>query len=270
VSNGDDDAKGAALSTIGQGSRDWDGARYDLLAHPQERWGARVLEWMDLSGGETVLDAGCGSGRVTELLLRRVPQGRVVAVDSSPSMLSQARSRLAGAGDRVRFIRCDLLNLGPAQLDGYSPVDAVLSTATFHWVTDHDRLFSNLASVIREGGQLVAQCGAKGNIANVIAAAASVGLERPGTWKYASADETSERLHRAGFRNVEVWTHDEDVVFDTVEGLADFLEVVCLREALAALPVHDRRATAERVAEAMGELVIRYVRLNMVAVSGAH
>ena len=116
-------------------ARDWDGASYDRISAPQEALGRAVLARMDLRGDETVLDAGCGSGRVTEALLERLPRGRVIAVDASPSMVEQARRRL---GDRAVEIRqMDLLELELAQ-----PVDAILSTATFHWVLDHAALFA--------------------------------------------------------------------------------------------------------------------------------
>ncbi len=116
------------------------------------RWGSAVLERLPLAGDETVLDAGCGSGRVTEELLERLPNGRVIAADNAPSMLVEARARLERFGDRVSFVECDLGR--PLPVEG--PVDAVFSTATFHWVADHDALFANLAAVLRPGGWLVA------------------------------------------------------------------------------------------------------------------
>jgi trans-aconitate 2-methyltransferase len=74
--------------------RDWDAETYDRIADPQFRWGASVVGWLDLDGNETVLDAGCGTGRVTELLAERLPRGRVVALDGSASMIEQAGRRL--------------------------------------------------------------------------------------------------------------------------------------------------------------------------------
>lgn len=249
---------------------EWDGALYDKVADPQARWGREVLTRLELSGTETVLDAGCGSGRVTEELLVRLPEGRVVALDASGSMLDQARQRLAGFDDRVRFVRQDLLALLPADLGDDSPVDAVLSTATFHWVTDHDRLFANLAAVLRPGGQLVAQCGAAGNIERVIAAVRALGVERAGTWHYATAEETETRLRAAGFVDVSVWTNAEPTPFADTTALVDFLEAVCLREHLATIPAEQRRQFTEQVAAGMPEPVIDYVRLNIVARRGDH
>src|SRR4051794_5240033 len=127
------------------------------------RWGATVLDRLPLEGDERVLDAGCGSGRVTELLAARLPHGRVVALDGSPSMVEAAKERLASFGDRIEYVVADLGQ--PLPVDGL--VHAVVSTATFHWVPDHDALFANLARVLAPGGRLVAQCGGVGNIASI-------------------------------------------------------------------------------------------------------
>jgi trans-aconitate 2-methyltransferase len=252
-----------------QSWRQWDGATYDRVANPQARWGAAVLERLELRGDETVLDCGCGSGRVTEQLAAQLPRGRVIALDASASMLRQARRRLAGAGDRVRFVEADLLRLSPATLGDAAPVDAVFSSATFHWITDHPRLFANLASVMRDGGRLSAQCGAEGNITRLLEVAASVGLERASAWEYAAADVTRERLEAAGFVGVRVWTHEEPTWFDDETDLAEFLETVCFGEAVGGMEPAERRAVMRRVVGAMREPVIDYVRLNMVGVRRA-
>ena len=133
---------------------DWNAEVYARVSAPQFEWGQRVLERLPLAGDETVVDAGCGAGRLTELLLKRLPRGRVVALDASRAMLVEARSRLARFGEQVTFVRADL-----ATHVERPPVDAVFSTATFHWVLDHDALFAGLHATLRSGGRLVAQWG---------------------------------------------------------------------------------------------------------------
>src|SRR3954470_18118063 len=118
-------------------SRTWDGAAYDRVSTPMERLAREVLERVDLRGDETVLDAGCGSGRVTEILLERVPRGLVIGVDASASMIDAARERL-GAAPALRVASLVGLDLGGAR------VDLAFSTATFHWIADHDALFGSL------------------------------------------------------------------------------------------------------------------------------
>jgi len=246
---------------------DWDAATYDRVSGPQARWGSAVLGRLVIKGDETVLDAGCGSGRVTQQLLALLPRGRVLALDSSPAMIDHARSRLSAheAVGRVVFVQADLLDLVPSVLGGAAPVDAVFSTATFHWVTDHDRLFTNLRSVLRPGGQLVAQCGGPGNIANVMEAVSSLGVKSMVTRLYATPAETRARLERAGFRDIDTWCNPEEATFEDASELVDFLSTVCLREQLASMSPDDRRPFAERVAAAMDKPAIDYVRLNIIA-----
>jgi trans-aconitate 2-methyltransferase len=248
-----------------EGPDDWDARTYDRIADPQTRWGEEVLARLAPAPDETVLDAGCGTGRVTEMLLDKMPEGRVVAMDAAPSMVVEARSRLARFGDRVMYLEADLLGLGPRLLGGWAPVDAVFSTATFHWVLDHDRLFENLAQVIRPGGRLVAQCGAAGNIARLIEAVRATGQERTGAWYYATPEETKKRLEASGFTGIEVWTHPEPTPLGPDE-IETYLEAVCLRTVVGPMSPEERKKFLAAVVLSMGEPVIDYVRLNIVAV----
>ena len=225
------------------------------------RWGAEVVGWLELAGGERVLDAGCGTGKVTAMLLSRLPRGSVVALDGSPSMIETARRKLRRFGGRVEFVVADLQERLPIS----PPVDAVLSTATFHWIPDHDRLFMNLAGALRPGGQLVAQCGGQGNIATVEAALRAMGREGfEGRKHFASVDGTRERLERAGFAEVEVWQHDEPTPVPP-EDLEAYLETICLGDVVAGMSAVEAAAFANEVASRLPGSRIDYVRLNMRA-----
>jgi trans-aconitate 2-methyltransferase len=177
-------------------------------------------------------------------------------------MLAEARRRLEPWGDRVTFVRADLAQ--PLPLD--SPVDAVVSTATFHWVRDHDALFANLAAVLRPGGAMVAQCGGTGNVATVAAAAAEAGHPLPADRAvFADPDETAGRLEASGFRDIWTWLQNEPTPFDPGPQLETFLATVVLRESLADLSEDERRAVTHDVAIRMPRPEIDYVRLNILA-----
>lgn len=246
--------------------RDWDAATYDRVANPQTSWGTAVLDRLPLRGDETVLDAGCGTGRVTELLLERLPRGRVVALDASPSMVDEARRRLGRFGAQVDFLVADLGQ--PFTLTSGVLADAILSTATFHWVPDHDALFRNLAGVVRPGGRLVAQCGGAGNIASIRAILATIGDGWLGEAHYETPEATADRLAAAGFTAIETWLQPEPTRFEAGEPLETFLRTVILGGHVARLAEADRDAFVHEVATRLAEPVVDYVRLNIIATRG--
>lgn len=241
--------------------RDWDAETYDRIAEPQTRWGAGVLDRLPLVGDERVLDAGCGSGRVTERLAERLPNGRVIALDGSASMIEAARTRLARFGDRIEYLVADLREALPVA----PPVDAILSTATFHWIPDHDALFRHLAAVLQPGGRLVAQCGGAGNIATVRRALDEVGTDHPFPAHFESPMATVARLDAAGFVDIECWLTDEPTRLEPGLPFEMFLRTVILGDHVAAMPEAEAAEFVHRVAEAMPEPLIDYVRLNIVA-----
>ncbi|WP_225846648.1 trans-aconitate 2-methyltransferase [Streptomyces sp. HPF1205] len=244
--------------------REWDAKTYDSLPLPHRGWGRRTLGRLPLRGDERVMDAGCGTGRDTEGLLDRLPDGRVVAVDASARMLDQLRERLAGRLDRVEVVRADLTGALPFE----GEVDAVFSVAAFHWIEDHAALFAALAARMRPGARLAAECGGRGNIAAVNAAVADVLGERPGTWEFAGVDDTRRRLAGAGFTDLDVRLRPDPARFEPGGQLEAFLATVILGAHLDGMADEDRGPFVEAVAARLAEPVVDYVRLEISAVRG--
>ena len=251
--------------------REWNAEAYDRVCGPQAAMAVAVLDRLGLRGDETVLDAGCGSGRVSRLLLERLPRGRLIAVDASPQMVARARATLA-AEPRADVREADLiaLRLAPGE-----QVDAVFSNATFHWIDDHEALFDALAAALCPGGRLSAQCGAEGNVAalhdTALEAAADARLAArfeswPRPWNFASVEATERRLRHAGFEDVRCWTQAWPVEPDEPRA---YLQTVCLGPHLERLAADERERFLDVVMDRLGERpTIDYVRLNIVATRG--
>jgi len=189
-------------------SKEWNATLYHQISAPQVSWGKKVLARVKLRGDERVLDAGCGTGRLTHDLLEALPRGHVVALDVSENMLDAARVYLEpDFGSRVEFVRCDLLEL-PFECE----FDLIFSTASFHWVLDHDRLFRNLYRALRREGSLIAQCGGGNNLARLLARVARL-IESPAyvkhfvgyrfPWEFSDAETAANRMREAGFETIE-------------------------------------------------------------------
>jgi len=237
----------------------WDARTYDRVADAQASWGAEVLKRLPLRGDECVLDAGCGSGRITQHLEAKLANGHVVALDASEDMALAARSRLRSAGS---VVVADLSKRLPFDDRSF---DAILSTATFHWIKDHESLYENLARVLRSGGRLAAQCGGFGNISAVIHAVKVLGAEDLTPWNFTTADEARRLLETNGFAEVETWLHDQPTSLESFEELAAFLSTCVLNPWLDRIPEDQHAAFARAVAQRLPDGKIDFVRLNISA-----
>jgi trans-aconitate 2-methyltransferase len=246
------------------GTRDWDAGTYDRVSRPQQNWSSAVIDRLALRGDETVLDAGCGSGLVTEVLLEALPDGHVIAVDGSAAMVEQARERLDPA--RTTLIHSDLL-----ELDLDAKADAVFSNAVFHWVPDHPRLFDRLHRALRPGGRLEAQCGGEGNVARFYAAVATVAAREPYAerlagfqpHRFASPGDTERILADVGFEGVSCDLQDRPVHPPEPR---EFIRTVCIGAHAEQLAEDLREPFLDDVMAELGpDPELDYVRLNISA-----
>src|SRR5262245_10178965 len=242
-------------------SHEWDARTYDSLPLPHTLWGRRTVGRLEPSGLCRVLDAGCGTGRDTELLLDLSPDLRVVAVDASRAMLDQLERRLASRRARVDVVCADLAQPLPLQ----QPVDAIISVAAFHWISDHAALFRNLADVLEPNGQLVADCGGEGNVASIVAAIEDVLAEPEGVWNFAGINETQQRLANAGFTDIAVTLRRDPGRLEAGPQFESYLATVVLGAHMKRLPEPERAAFVRAVMDKLSEPIVDYVRLEILA-----
>ena len=257
------------------GPREWNATEYHRLANPHVGWGRTVLARLPLRGDETVIDAGCGSGRLTAELLDLLPEGRVIAVDQSANMLDRARSHLEPvASGRVSYLQADL-----QQLVVDKPVDAIFSTAALHWILDHKRMFDFFFQALKPGGWLVAQCGGGPNIAGVRERAEAIMRSEPyaayfeswdGPWEFAVAESTEERLRRSGFDAISTGLEEAPVVLSDAAEYRDYLETVVFGTHLGRIPDRDLRVSfvdrlTDQAAADSPPFLLDYWRLNIQA-----
>lgn len=254
--------------------REWNSGVYHRLSAPQVSWGKKVLSRLHLRGDETVLDAGCGTGRLTADLLDALPRGRVTGIDLSQNMLQSAREHLsADFGGRLHLLACDLLHL-PFQSHAF---DVIVSTAAFHWVLDHDRLFTNLHDALRTGGWLEAQCGGGPNIArlreraNALAATPKFapylgGFREP--WLFQDAKSAAAALRRCRFAEIETSVEAAPTLLNDANHYREFVPNIILRRHLQNLPSENLRAEfiehlTEQAAKDDPPFLLDYWRVNL-------
>jgi trans-aconitate 2-methyltransferase len=264
---------------------DWDAASYHRLSNPQVGWGRRVLERLAPRPGERILDLGCGTGRLTAELVTALGHGTIVAVDRSETMLREATSQalpgphrvgdetLASGHRHVHFVRAD-----GACLPFVDTFDAVLSTATFHWIHDHPALFASIYRALAPGGRLVAQCGGGPNVQRLYDRAAGL-MRLPrfaryfddwrDPWLFADVPSTIHRLREAAFTAIDVYLEEAPTTMPDRQTFRDFLATVCAHKHIARLPEVERGAFLDMLAdEAAADeppYTLDYWRLNILA-----
>jgi trans-aconitate methyltransferase len=140
----------------------WDPDDYMRSSSAQFNWAMTLIAELDLKGKESILDIGCGDGRITAALAEMVPKGQVIGVDLSPEMIRHAAKRHSGVPN-LRFQVADA-----SHLHFEEKFDLVVSFACLHWVKDHLPVLRGVRASLVPGGHFLMQCGGKGNAARIL------------------------------------------------------------------------------------------------------
>jgi trans-aconitate 2-methyltransferase len=256
-------------------TREWNATEYHRISGPQVSWGKKVLAGVHLRGDEMLMDAGCGTGRLTGQLLQNLPRGWVVGVDLSQNMLAAAQDYLApDFGGKFLLVAADLQALPFEQV-----FDGIFSTAAFHWVLDHDRLFRSLFRALRPGGWLQAQCGGGPNLVRLrsrigeLAATAKYAQNFEGfgePWTFNDAETAAAIMRRTGFIEVDTSLESALTILEGSLQYSEFVRSVILRQHLRRIPDDESRtafvaALTSQAATDDPPFSLDYWRLNLSA-----
>ena len=236
----------------------WDARTYDQVSRlVQYRWGQQVLEWRKWRGDEIVMDAGCGSGLLTKRLAKRVPRGKVYAVDIDSNMIKQAKNNLQFLNN-VEIIQSSFTDIRiPGKLD------VIFSNSALHWIQDHRKAFQKFWEMLKpisdsnkitdisissnnnnnsgSNGQLLIQCGGYGNLQQIITM-----LERithldqfkehftdwKQAWYFAKPDDTYKLLQETGYVNTRVFSSSNHVILPNRRVYSKFVKTVVIKSYL--------------------------------------
>ncbi len=142
----------------------WNAADYEQHSQAQQLWARELIGKLALTGVETVLDLGCGDGKVTAELATCVSQGSVLGVDSSDAMIQLANQRYPV----TQYPNLSFVQMDARQLDFIQYFDVVFSNAALHWVKDHRPVIEGIYRSLKPGGRILLQMGGKGNAEEIL------------------------------------------------------------------------------------------------------
>ena len=265
-------------NTVTDNSAFWDADTYDIVSNAQKEWAKSLIKQRKWSGNEAVLDAGCGSGRITKMLSELIRDGKIYAVDNDSNMIKKATDIL-GSIANVRITQSDLTDadFGNMQLK----FDIIFSNAVLHWILDHHKVFKNFYNLLNPKGELLIQCGGFGNLKKTISAFNTVKdssgfkqyfSEWEQSWNFANPIDTKNILENIGFKHVRVYLSNSNVNFDSKSNYLLYIKTVVLGPYLKYLPSEQLK---NKFVEAIVDFIekdhpelkwnLDYVRLNILA-----
>ncbi len=238
---------------------EFDGEKYKRASKQQKAWGKKLISELELRGNEKILDLGCGDGTLTAQLAELVPDGSVLGIDASESMIETARKDHAGANLRFELQDIDAI-------DCESEFDLVFSNATLHWITDHEKLLANVFRSLRNRGAVRFQFAGDGNCSNLIKVLREVmsanqyaayfsKFDWP--WCMPTVEQYRALLDEVAFAEKKVWSQNGDRNFESVEAMTKWIDQPSLVPFLACVAEKDKKRFRDVVVERMIEATLR-------------
>ncbi|MGD6932645.1 MAG: class I SAM-dependent methyltransferase [Candidatus Bathyarchaeia archaeon] len=211
----------------------WNAKDYQKNSQNQYAWAQELIPKLHLSGNETLLDIGCGDGKITAEIAKALPNGRVIGIDSSQEMINLAQTL---------FPKNDYPNLSFQVADARNFVfqeifDRVFSNAALHWIPNQSPVLFNVNKCLKPGGQLLFQMAGKGNaqsILNILDEMLSVepwkpyfrGFKFP--YGFFGTKEYTTFLEKADLKPLRVELFPKDMTLKGAEGLAGWIRTTWL------------------------------------------
>ena len=137
----------------------WDAREYEKHSQGQQKWARELIEKISLKGTESVLDLGCGDGKVTADISKIVSEGSIIGVDNSAEMIKLAKDRHSEA----IYQNLSFQEMDAANLQFHDRFDLIFSNAVLHWVKDQKAVIKGMFKSLKHGGRVILQMGGKGN-----------------------------------------------------------------------------------------------------------
>lgn len=206
----------------------WDAEDYAKNSSAQSQWGQELISKLTLQGNETVLDIGCGDGKISAQLAQIVKNGTVVGIDLSEDMVRLAKENFPSD----KYPNLSFMCMDAANIHLPDKFDIAFSNATLHWVKDHVAVLYGLRACLKEGGKVLLQMGGIGNAADIFSIVKMVTqyprweqyyreFETP--YYFYGPEEYEDWLINSSFRAIRIELVFKDMQHQGVEGLSGWL-----------------------------------------------
>lgn len=235
----------------------WNAEDYEKHSLGQQKWAKELLAKLNLKGTEKILDLGCGDGKITVEIAKRLNSGSVVGVDNSSAMIDLAtRHYPTNKYPNLSFKVMDATNL---TFEEY--FDVIFSNATLHWVKNHKPVVDGLYRSLKPNGKILLQMGGKGNAATILQIIEE--LQTSDEWEkyftnfefpygFLSVEEYEMLLNTSGFSINRVELIPKDMVHDGIIGLEGWIRTTWLP--------YTKQIPEEKTAQFISSISAKYIK----------
>jgi trans-aconitate 2-methyltransferase len=223
----------ATLSVVNNNTDSWDARTYDKVStNVQLQWGRKLLEKRKWTGDEIVMDAGAGSGNLTKILADKVPNGQVYAVDIDLNMIQQAKINLSN------YSNVQLIHSSMDDVKLPTKVDVIFSNAALHWVLDQQKILSYFWQLLKPNGELLIEYGGHGNLEKILSILFKIirsdqfkgsFANWKKSWYFPRLDDTERLLQQIGFRDIQVYLSEKNMIYPDRESFMLFVKTVIMK-----------------------------------------
>lgn len=238
---------------------EFDAAKYKKASTHQKEWGRKLISELNLTGNERILDLGCGDGGITAQLAKLVPDGLVIGIDASRSMIDSA-----GKTHKAQNVKFDLMDINEIGFEG--EFDIVISNATLHWVKDHNKLLSNVYRALKVDGIVRFNFAADGNCSTFFKVVREIMAEKKYSgyfnqfdwpWYIPTIEQYENLLEMSKFREAKVWGENADRFFPDRDTMTGWIDQPSLVPFLKHIDGPDKKAFRDVVVERMVKVTIQ-------------
>jgi trans-aconitate 2-methyltransferase len=250
----------------------WDAGLYDNKHDFVFKYGEDLVDVLDPQEGEHILDLGCGTGYLTNLVAQRGAE--VTGIDNSAEMIAKAKTQYPGLDFRVQSATTFYFD---------KSFDAIFSNAVLHWVIEKEDAINCMYKNLKRNGRLVLEMGGKRNVEGIINALCSALIKRgftdnanAQTWYFPSLSEYTSLLENRGFRvTYAAHFNRETELKDNENGIKDWVKMFGsaylkgINESVVNEILNEVQETLKATHFKNGKWYADYKRLRIVAVKPA-
>jgi trans-aconitate methyltransferase len=142
----------------------WNAEDYAKNSQCQLQLGEELIEKLSLTGSESLLDIGCGDGKISAKLSKILKKGEVVGIDASENMINLASKEFSND----KFQNLTFYRMDAEEINFSKKFDIAFSNACLHWVKDHGGVLRKVHACLKPKSRILFQMGGRGNVYEVL------------------------------------------------------------------------------------------------------